>query len=292
MDLGFDALPLAGGTDETFKQEIAAYYDATQVLYSNVWSPTGVHYGFWEPDTATHQQSIRNMDRTVAARLGLDRGMRVLDAGCGIGGTSLFFAETYGADVLGITLSTVQLEHARAGAAASAARVRPTFRIADYLATPFPSGSFDGVFAIESVCYAKDKCDFLREAFRVLRPGGRLVVADGFVGKPITGRYARHYRRFLEGLALDNLATVDGFEADMQRTGFVDVRRDDKHEQVRRSARRIWKLSVVGLAICTVGCRLGLLPDAWLGHGRAGVAQWPLFRSGAFTYCVFSATKP
>ena len=292
MDLGSDVLPLVSGTDETFKREIAAYYDATQVLYSHVWSPTGVHYGFWEADTTRHGEAIRNMDRTVAAGLALRPGARVLDAGCGIGGTSIFLAEAYGVDVVGITLSEDQLRRARRAATTCAASERPTFRIGDYLSTGFPEESFDGVFAIESVCYAKDKWDFMHEAFRVLRPGGRRVVADGFIGKPMTARDVRRYRHFVEGLALDNLATVQQFETSLAAVGFVHVRRQDKHEAVRRSARRIWRLSLVGVAVCGIGCRLGLLPDAWLGHGLAGVAQWPLFRSGVFTYCVFTATKP
>ena len=110
MDLGSEALPFASGTDETLKREIAAYYDETQVLYSHVWSPTGVHYGFWEPGTRTHEEAIRNTDRTVAERLRLRPGFRVLDAGCGIGGTSIFLAESQGVDVVGITLSEDQLD--------------------------------------------------------------------------------------------------------------------------------------------------------------------------------------
>jgi len=281
-----------GGTAAWHRRRIAAYYDATQVLYSTIWSRMRVHYGLWEPGTRRHREAVRNLDRWVATRLALPAGGRVLDAGCGVGGTSLFLAEAHGLEITGITLSEVQLRRARRHAAHSRAVRVPTFQIGDYLRTGFADASFDGIVAIESVCYAARKEEFLAEAHRLLRPGGRLVVSDGFRAGPVPLALASRYRELLDGMALIDLAGVDDFDAALRRSGFVDVVCDDKHAAILPSARRIAALSRLGIGVCHLPCHLGLFPRAWRDHGRAGLAQLPLFASRALAYCVFSARKP
>lgn len=279
-------------TAPRLRRRIAHYYDTTQVLYSRLWSPRSVHYGFWENGTRRREDAVRNLDRCVARALDLPARSRVLDAGCGIGGTSLFLAEEHGHDVVGVTLSEVQLRSARRAAARSAAPIRPRFELADYLHSGLPDVSLDGVVAVESACYARRKRDFAAEAFRLLRPGGRLVVSDGFLNRPVERADRRAYGWLLEGLALPNLASVGGFTDDLLAQGFVDVRCADKFAEIMPSVRMIEVLSYIGVAVCAVPCRLGVFPATWLGHGMAGISQKRLFENRTVAYCVFVATKP
>jgi SAM-dependent methyltransferase len=167
-----------------------------------------------------------------------------------------------------------------------------SFLVADFLHTAFPDASFDGIVAIESACYAEKKVDFLHEAFRLLRPGGRLVVSDGFLAAPLDPRADRRYRRFLEGFALRNLAVASEFAADLERAGFVDVRCHDKQREIARSATRIELLSWIGLGVCAVPCALGVFPRWWFRHGLAGISQRKLLENRTILYRVWSATKP
>ena len=175
------------GTPESAKRRVARYYDGMQFLYSSLWSSSGVHYGFWEPGTRSRAQAIRNMDRLVACELALPLGSRVLDAGCGVGGTSMLLAEEHGLDVVGITISDDQLERARCAAAASPARARLRFAHADFLATGFEDASFDGVVGVESVCYAESV------SRSSPRPGGSLgpVAVSSFSTASGSGRRSR-----------------------------------------------------------------------------------------------------
>lgn len=279
-------------TDPAFARRIARYYDRTQVLYVRLWSRHGTHYGFWEGDTRSHREAIRNLDRFVAKRIALPPGSRILDAGCGVGGTALHLAERCAHVVVGITLSREQGRRARRLVSRSTAAPRIRLCRSDFLASAFPDGSFDGVVAIESSCYAEPKQAFAREAHRLLRPGGRLVVSDGFLARPLRDDERAAYEGFLAGFALQGLATLDGFRADLAAAGFTDIRCEDRQEAILPSARRILWLSRVGVAVCWLPSRIGLFPREWLAHGGSGLNQYRLFRDGALRYAVFSATRP
>jgi cyclopropane fatty-acyl-phospholipid synthase-like methyltransferase len=279
-------------TPEAYKHRIARYYDQTQMLYDVLWSHSHVHYGFWDPGTIRRETAMRNMSRFVAAELALPRGAAVLDAGCGIGGTSFLLAEEYDFEVVGLTLSEVQLRRATRRRKYSRAKIKPKFLLGDYMRTGFPDRSFDGIFAIESVCYAEPKERFLAEAFRLLRPGGRLVVCDGFLSRRVPAQERRDYERFLDGFELQNLATIARFTKDMRRVGFTRIAKVNKTASVMPSAFMIEGLSYVGLGVCALPCMVGLFPRTWFRHGLTGITQRRLFQRGTFAYCVFSGTRP
>src|SRR5438105_12162991 len=100
---------------------VGAFYDKTQILFDLFWARDACHLGFWEKDTASLAEAIRNTNRFVAQALDIQEVDRVLDVGCGTGGTSIYLAENCGATVVGITLSQYQLERARRASRSSTA---------------------------------------------------------------------------------------------------------------------------------------------------------------------------
>src|SRR5215472_5655574 len=95
---------------------IRDYYDQTWLDYRMLWlnpQNKAIHFGYWDEHTHSHGQSLLNMNRVLASNIGIRKGQRVLDAGCGIGGSSIWLAQTYGVEVVGITPVASQVERAR-----------------------------------------------------------------------------------------------------------------------------------------------------------------------------------
>eukprot|EP00981_Chlorochromonas_danica_P000610 scaffold139_cov260-Ochromonas_danica.AAC.7 len=103
---------------------------------------------------------------------------KVLDVGCGIGGTSRFLAKKFGSDaqVTGITLSSMQVQRGQQLAKQQGIS-NVEFKVMDALEMQYPSNTFDLVWACESGEHMPDKKKYVEEMVRVLKPGGKIVIA-------------------------------------------------------------------------------------------------------------------
>ena len=238
------------------QQQIRAYYRGSQLLYDLLWSDPhslSMNYGFWRRDTHGLQQALVNQHQEVARLLQPGPQDQVLDAGCGVGGTGIWIARRFGCQVTGITLSEMQVERAQRNANRKGVSRLTRFLARDYTRTGCPDVSFSRIFANESVCYATDKADFAREVHRLLVPGGRLVVGDGFLtDRTLSASEQRTYRSWLQSWAIPNLASVDGFRHALQDAGFGQVEYHDRTPHVMPSARRILALGLWPIPRC--GC--------------------------------------
>jgi SAM-dependent methyltransferase len=137
------------------------------------------------------------------------------------------FARRLGwADLNGITLVPWQLEEGRRLNQSCPEARCITLTLGDYEHTTQPCASFDAVYAIESSCYAAgaNKSAFLKEAHRLLRPGGRIAVADGFLGPgKLRGPQKNIYRKLCECWVIETFGEVRPFERELERLGFRDI---------------------------------------------------------------------
>jgi MPBQ/MSBQ methyltransferase len=104
--------------------------------------------------------------------------VKVLDVGCGVGGTSRYLAKNLGpkAEVTGITLSPNQVARAQELAVEQDVP-NAKFTVMNALEMDFPDNSFDIVWACESGEHMPDKKKYIEEMMRVLKPGGKFVMA-------------------------------------------------------------------------------------------------------------------
>ena len=126
------------------------------------------------------EDSHASLHQRMASRMTLAPGMTALEMGCGPGETMVDIAKASGAALTGVALNQVEVDRANRlfadrGMAASCQAVR-----ADMTKLPFEPGSFDAAYAIDAFMYLPRIDSGFEEAFRVLKPGGRLMVY-GFV---------------------------------------------------------------------------------------------------------------
>ncbi|HEY9869910.1 MAG TPA: methyltransferase domain-containing protein [Candidatus Obscuribacterales bacterium] len=270
---------------------ISSYYEQSAVDYSFLWSRHHLHFGYWDENTTSHAASLLNMNRQVAARANLHWLDRVLDAGCGVGGFAVWMALHYGVDVHGVTIVPEQIARARQHALASGVAHAVSFHLRDYTATGFRAGSFQAVVAIESICHADDKRAFLREAYRLLVPGGRLVVCDGFRRRRTTGEDELLMRSWLDGWAVPDLTTSEEFTTWAREAGFQDVKLEDIERYVRPSHYRLHRMARLAYLPALALEKLGIRSAVQTGNVRAARDQWFALERDLWFQGIFSATK-
>tara|TARA_Y100001968_G_scaffold233608_1_gene216586 strand:- start:1736 stop:2671 length:936 start_codon:yes stop_codon:yes gene_type:complete len=146
----------------------------------------------------------------------LPRGSRVLDIGCGIGGSARILANDYGFDVLGVTISPQQVRRANQ---LTQKGTRCRFEVMDAMALTLDKGSFDGVWSVEAGPHIPDKQVYADQMLRVLRPGGVLAVADWNRRDPLTVQYGYFekfvLRQLLHQWTHPEFATINGFRSNL-----------------------------------------------------------------------------
>jgi tocopherol O-methyltransferase len=314
----FDRQPARSLTDA-----IVAYYDETWLDYRLLWlnrRNLSVHFGYADATTSGHAEALLNMNRVLADRAAIHPGDRVLDAGCGVGGSSLWLAQERGAEVVGITPVASQVARAQRFAAQSGllADHRPPasqgtrstqhatqetvlgsrtgharFEQADYTDAPFPDASFDVVWSLESLCHAPRKADFYREALRLLRPGGRLVVAEYIrVARLLGGDHERLLHSWLDGWAIPDLDTRAEHLEHLAAAGFAGVRFDDVTAHTRSSLRRLYQLTFWTYPLALTGRTVGIRSAIQHGNVIGSLRQYQALKRGLWFYGIISATKP
>ena len=227
-----------------YHKNIVDYYTQSENAYKDSWdldNSHSIHYGYWDEKVKSFPGSLLRMNEVMMEAAVINSSDKVLDAGCGIGGSSIFLAEKIGCRAIGISLSERQIDKAKELAIKKNLENKVDFKVMNYCATDLADNSFDVVWGCESICYADDKQQFVKEAYRLLKPGGRLVVADGFV-TDIKNNDDLTIRKWLDGWQVNYLETSERFQKFMGEAGFNNIFSRDISEFTVHSSKRLYRI--------------------------------------------------
>jgi SAM-dependent methyltransferase len=212
---------------DTFVAKVAAYYDGkTEAIIRRYGPGPRVHFhtGLVRAGSRVPHRSgeIRSAIFAAQERI-LERaavlwnasstfGGRVLDAGCGLGGGALFWAQNYGAHVTAVTITSSHVDHVRQFAAWAGVADQITAIASNIVDFQFPE-PFDTVVAFESSCYFHPRRQWMRRMFALLPPRALLCIADCFLGR-------EEYRRPVDSYWRTRLGTVEDYVELAARVGF------------------------------------------------------------------------
>jgi tocopherol O-methyltransferase len=277
------------------KDQIVHYYETCEKDYRWLWDldySHAMHAGYWDQHTRTLREALRRENEVLAEMAEIKNGELILDAGCGVGGSSIFLAQTYGCHVTGITLSPKQVQTAQSKAIQAGVQHQTVFQVADYTCTEFPSNTFDVIWGIESVCHAVDKRLFIKEAMRLLKPGGRLIVADGFAkDQPNTLKDQDKMECWLKGWGVKALIQANAFEDGLEKEGFEEICFYDITPHVLPSSRKLYWYSWPAIPLSKLGEWLRLRIPSQTANLHSARCQYQTLRKRLWQYGIFYAKK-
>jgi tocopherol O-methyltransferase len=274
---------------------IKDFYDASTPLWLNTWGEQ-MHHGYYGPDgnkKVAHKQAQVDMIEELLTWGQAPAKVRYfLDAGCGVGGSSRYLALRHPqANGLGVTLSPVQAQ--------SGARYNKEAEIADrlkiraqdvYSLDDEYDNSFDLIWSMESAEHMKDKQELMDLFYRLLRPGGKLVMATWCHREEppaLSSGDQRVLGKICDLYHLPALVSVSTLGNAATKAGFKDIATDD------------WSAAVEPFWGAVISS--GLDPRNWPGLIGAGMSTikgaWAMkfmkegFRTGAIRYGVLRGSK-
>ena len=270
--------------DDERTQRVKEKFDAYGVL-TEAWDGDNIHLGLFAAPDEPFGAAAERANEKLAEAAGLRPGDTVLETACGIGGAARYVARRFGVQVVATNLSEGQLElgRERTGREGLAERVR--FEPANFEALPYADASFDCYWCQDSWLYAADKGAVVTEAFRVLRPGGRLVASDFTSRRPMDPEVERE---LFEAVGTAGFWSRDDYLAAFERVGFVDVRTEDWSEHAVPSWER-----VLGALLERSESFVDRLGEELVASTRVRFELWlRAFRAEHLGWTFFAARKP
>ncbi|KAK2017203.1 methyltransferase domain-containing protein [Colletotrichum eremochloae] len=305
-------LGLAHSTMQALKDRIKLHYDLASDYYLSLWGEH-IHHGYWEDGSETKEQAQVKLIQLLLKLSSVGENSRVLDVGCGIGGTSRYLASTLGCSVTGITISTKQVEIANRLTKVEASKesdkseaepdsdgffhlgrgkVRFIELDAEKMGEFFAAegGSFDAVWISEALSHFPNKALFFENTFKVLKTGGKLALADWFKAEGISETdFANDIKPIEDGMLLPPLCTQQGYIDLAKDAGLSSVAGP---KEISKDVSRTWDIT----------WSLIQNPSLWafaFSQGRDGIAFLQSFRAmrrgyanGTFQYAVMAFEKP
>jgi len=226
-----------------YAKMIDHYYNLATDFYEWGWGQS-FHFATQYKNEAFHASLARH-EHYLALRLSLQKGWKVLDVGCGVGGPARNIARLSGSNIVGITINQYQVDRGNLLNAQQGLSELVHLVQGDFMKLPFEDSSFDAAYQIEATAHAPDKAACYREVYRVLKPGQYFVGYEWCLTDlydPENPEHRQIKKGIEEGDALPDIATIPHVLESLEKAGFEVVDFDDLAKNHRPAFEYPWYL--------------------------------------------------
>ena len=216
---------------DQFKERVRSFYDDSAELWVAIWGEH-MHHGFYPPGEGKikRQDAQSNLVNALIEKGSVESAKRVLDVGCGVGGSARVLAQRYGSDVLGLTLSPAQKRLADQLNDEVGLNDTVEVQVRDVLSLGTEDGIFDLIWCVECLEHIKRKAEVFQLLSSIQEPGGRLLMttwcltqSDDELDIPQQRLLQKVYRSF----NWSPLDTFSGLEQGLADAGYTNIEFDD-----------------------------------------------------------------
>ena len=276
-------------------KKIVEYYDQCEVDYKYNWHLDdcfALHIGYWDDTTNSLPEALLRQNEIMKKKGEITAGDMVLDAGCGIGGSSIYLAKNCGCKVMGITLSKKQADSAVILSKRHNVDHLIKFQVMDFSKTAFADETFDVIWALESSCYANSKQTFIEEAYRLLKKRGKLILADGFESKQSFSILERRLlNNWINRWAVDSLESIENFKSFLHDAGFVNIEFENISKNVMPSSKRLFFRSLLVFPMAKISELNGIRNKIQNDNIIGAIFQYLSLKFNLANYGIFYAEK-
>ena len=270
----------------TTLEDIREHYDSLSPFYRTFWGEH-IHHGYWKGDESA-AEAQENLIRELATRARITEGDRVLDVGCGLGGSAMYLAREYGAMVKGISISPKQISVARDQARRRGLLGRANFDVQDANRLDRDPAIYDVIWIVECSEHLFDKPAFIAECARHLAPGGRLAICAWLMGENLDAHQQKLVNAVRAGMLCPSLGTLGDYAKWMRDARLTVESAEDITAKVNRTwlvCRPILEFPLVKTMLAAGSEKLAAFADSFAAIDEA-------YRTGAMAYGMFVARRP
>lgn len=273
--------------EDHFKVEaVREHYDQLSFFYRALWGEH-IHHGYWE-NSDTPSLAQEKLVERLAALACIKPGSRVLDVGCGLGGSALWLARHLDCSVLGLNISPVQVSMATEKARVEGLDGRAEFRVFDANHLDLPTESFDVVWVIECSEHITDKAQFISDCARILKKGGTLALCAWLKSESLSSPGGeRLVSDVCQGMLCPGLATMRDYTQWMRASGLQQLEASD----ITRHVKETWARCEEVVRRQEIKALIGAADERTRRFVDTFSLMREAFESGAMAYGMFAAVK-
>ncbi|MBC8030579.1 MAG: class I SAM-dependent methyltransferase [Pyrinomonadaceae bacterium] len=263
--------------------KIQEHYDFASPYYKDLWGPH-LHHGFYETGKESKADAAEQLIKLLVQRANFPMGSRVLDVGCGIGGTSIWLAQNMDCKVTGITISPVQVQMAKD--AARQLKQQPTFLLNDANDLTV-TGSFDVIWAVEVISHLSKRAEFFKRASKLLVKGGIICEAAWLRDDALSPGDEKKYIHPIEEGMLVQLPSLSEYKEHLDRNNL----RMRYYEDISTNVAHTWDVCIEAASDRALWRLAYQHSKELVAFLRSFKAMKNGFKSGAFRYGLMISEK-